>query len=361
MDYLRGVLALAVALYHFYAWGGGGFSAAAHGFVYRTGIYAVLMFYVISGVSFGYVYRDIRIDREALGSFWIKRYFRLAPLYWLALVATALMAAVRTGEIPGLGKVIMNVTLTFGALAPSAYMVTGGWSIGNEMFYYILCPFLILALRRSGWAFGAALAASVGLGGAYAFDWLTPVRALSDQWGTYIQPASHLFYFVAGVGLSALLIAGRRLRPAAGVALTAALVLLYGALAASDGRMDNIVTVTGWRWAAYSVLAIGIVGAVSLIPGALPGVLHAALSWLGRVSYSVYLLHPIVWGVTSGVLSLLDLDIPRVAVALPASLLAADVIYRFLEAPMVTLGRRVASAFGRRYRRPTANAPTTQW
>ena len=364
LDYLRGVLAFSVLLYHFVVWSGLTLPELVHGVVYRTGVYAVLMFYVISGTSFGYVYRRMSLDAGSLGSFWIKRYFRLAPLYWFALAAGLALLAALSGELPSVRDVLLNVSLTFGVVDPAAYLVTGGWSIGNEMAYYVFFPFALLATRRSGPWFALVLAGSVLLGAAYAFSWLTPAEPLDEQWATYIEPGSHLFYFVAGVALSSLLVAGRRLTAGQAALATAACILVYLALAAVDGRADNVVAVTGWRWAAYSAVCIALVGVVALTPGQLPGAAHAAFSWLGKVSYSVYLLHPVVWLYTQAGLQWTDSEIPTVIVALPLSLVAADLAYRLVEAPLITRGRGVADRYARWVegrRGGTSDAPPSQW
>ena len=303
------------------------------------------MFYVISGVSFGYVYRHMSVQIHSLKGFWIKRYFRLAPLYCLVLAVRSVEMFASTGHFPGLAGLAVNATLTFGVVSPSSYMVVGGWSIGNEMFYYVLFPFAVLALRRSVGVFSLLLTAVVAIGAAYAYWLLSSTRPLSMQWNTYIQPASHLFYFISGVAFSAPLAAGHRINARKGVAGTALLVSAYLGLAASDGVSDNIVAVTGWRWAAYSALAIGIVGIVSWVPGKLPRGLHSPLSWLGGVSYSVYLLHPLTWEVSGWLTPRLGGHLERAIVAGALCLLAAHYVHRALEAPMVRVGRRLAGTF----------------
>ena len=58
--------------------------------------------------------------------------------------------------------------------------------------------------------------------------------------------------------------------------------------------------------------------------------------WLGRISYSVYLLHPFV-------LLLVDSMPPwlRIAAFIPVTLVLGELSYRFVEAPCIAFGRAV--------------------
>ncbi len=341
LDYLRGTLALSVLLYHFATWDQWRVGAFGHDVLQRLGIYAVCSFYVISGVSFGYVYRDLPLRLPEIRSFWIKRYFRLAPLYWAALlfiVARALLVGV---GLPSPGDLLLNATLLFGLLSPTASAVTGGWSIGNEMAFYLFFPFAALALRRGRRAFGFLLAVSVVVGAWYAFGFLSPDRPLADQWGTYINPLNHAFLFICGVGVSAWIASSPRIPAKASAAAVALLVVVFCLLPV--GR-DSISLVTGWTRVLYSAVCVGVctVAALGVLP--VPGMLRRPLQALGDASYSVYLLHPIVYAVTSMGLEVLSLSIPPSVVALPVALVGSCLVYHLFEAPMVELGRRVAGA-----------------
>ena len=353
-------------VFHYYGWSGLQANPFSHEFIYRTGIYAVLMFYVISGISFGYVYNKMSMDRASLGSFWIKRFFRLAPLYWLGIVMTLLPSFYSSKPFPSISDIVLNVSVTFGAIDPGAYIVTGGWSIGNEMAYYIIFPLLLLAIRRSFTTFALVLAGSVILGGFYAYDWLSPTQTLAEQWNTYIHPGSHLFYFVAGVGLSWPLLRSITVPVRVGIGLSLALLLAFALLPHGPSPVDNISIVTGWRWAAYSAVCIALVGTLALTPTNLANWLHVPLSWLGRVSYAVYLMHPIVYRLSEPVLAALGISIPTYVVAAPLTLIFSEMTFRFLEKPLIDRGRSLARRYSewatKRAQTPkTENVPPQQW
>src|SRR5689334_7988737 len=194
IDYLRGLFATSILVYHFSTWAG--YNGPGVSVLHKLGIYAVCAFYVISGISFGYIYRRLELRWADVYRFTIKRFFRLWPLYTLACVATLLF---ERHNLPSPLWIILNLTLTFGFINPVAYLPDGGWSIGNEMVFYLLFPVAIYAMRRQRWAFMLFLLASVGVACWFAFVRLDPTRSLGSQWPQYVRPENHLFLFLSGV------------------------------------------------------------------------------------------------------------------------------------------------------------------
>ncbi|HEX6373057.1 MAG TPA: acyltransferase [Longimicrobium sp.] len=358
LDYLRGLFAASVMVYHFYVWSGAAADPFTHALVYKLGVYAVGAFYVISGISFAHVYRQMRLDGPSLISFYTKRFYRLAPLYWAAMAAGVVLVAAQglaTGNglgLPGLGEVLLNASLTFGIVMPEAYMVTGGWSIGNEMAFYLLFPLILLGMRggRAGMAIVAAL--TVATCGVFAFWLMTPNQPLAAQWTTYIHPLNQVHLFVAGVAVASLP-AEWRLSSRAGWGAFAALAVAFALLPLHG---DTISIVTGWQRVAYSVVCIGLCAAAYVSPLHLPGRVHAPLAFLGQSSYSVYLLHPLVYQYTDTALSVAGIGLPRALLALPATLVVSSLAYRWIEAPMVDAGKRRADAWSGALRTRSAAA-----
>jgi len=78
LDYLRGLMALAVMIYHYVAWTIGGLEADS--VLGRLGIYAVSVFYILSGLSLAIVYNDRISSIGDVRDFMIKRVFRIFPI-----------------------------------------------------------------------------------------------------------------------------------------------------------------------------------------------------------------------------------------------------------------------------------------
>ena len=122
----------------------------------RMGQYGVQLFFVISAIT---IFMTLEADRERFCAarhitlrFYIKRFFRIAPLYYVAIAIYGLISwgALRSGYERAwvLGAhspadILLNV-LFLHALSPSAInnVVPGGWSIGVEMLFYLLAPLI---------------------------------------------------------------------------------------------------------------------------------------------------------------------------------------------------------------------------
>jgi peptidoglycan/LPS O-acetylase OafA/YrhL len=146
---------------------------------------------------------------------------------------------------------------------------------------------------------------------------------------------------VAGVAVASIP-ARWRMSPRAGAAAFAAFALAFALLPLGG---DTIRIVTGWQRVAYSAVCIGLCAVAYLSPLHLPRWLHAPLGFLGQSSYSVYLLHPIVFSATAAALAVVGLALPPVLLALPATLVVSSLAYRWLEEPMVQVGKRRADAW----------------
>ncbi|HEX4845412.1 MAG TPA: acyltransferase family protein, partial [Geothrix sp.] len=84
LDPLRGILALCVAVYHLSVWfalseSGSGLNIATA----RLGNYSVSAFFVLSGFLLFRTASWARVRKEGLGRFWLRRFLRLAPLFYL--------------------------------------------------------------------------------------------------------------------------------------------------------------------------------------------------------------------------------------------------------------------------------------
>lgn len=93
LDWLRGLMALSIMLYHFGSW-----HDAAHP-IGRLGIYGVSIFFILSGLSIAIAYDGFICDIRTSVRFFIRRLFRIWPLLWLA-VALVVIPTCLTGKGP---------------------------------------------------------------------------------------------------------------------------------------------------------------------------------------------------------------------------------------------------------------------
>jgi len=298
LDALRGIAALGVVFWHY----GAHFHARPLAWLlqpfYNAGFLLVDFFFVLSGFVIAAAYwREPRQWR--LADNLRARFARLYPLHLLTLLAVvALLAALPAGRAPDpdfapatndAKHLLLNLLLLNQVGLQDGWSFnTPAWSISAEWVINVLfLAWIALALR---WRLvAAAVAATLGVAmiatsarpwiqGAHAFGWLD-VDLLRCTLG-----------FAAGVGLQRAMQHGGSaallLRPrlANGLALLALVALV--ALLLASGRHPPV-----WHY----LLSIAVaVACVALTPyGAIARTLlrHRALTWLGDVSYSVYLVH----------------------------------------------------------------------
>jgi peptidoglycan/LPS O-acetylase OafA/YrhL len=391
LDALRGFAALCVVFDH----GSTLLLLPARDFLYQWfnfGEYGVFVFFLVSG----YIVPASLERKGSLRAFWTSRGFRLYPMYAAAIVLAAIAYWNRFGTIRGAEHHPLTSVTSWLLMLPN--LLTGPnvpnvtWTLSYEMVFYLLLAALFswrIHARSSSYALTFAVGA-VALGG------VLPMAALT-RWAQHYGHGP----FWLNVTADALIIAGivlavtdKRWPARLGGALAAltALVLVsvnqgspypwsgYEILAlmftgtviyrAEQGQLNRLVaagtvfavlaltTAAGlwhgarmghqWQvqWATSILLAAATFG---LGMAARNRKVPRAAAWLGVISYSVYLLHPLVFDAYRDVPALHRLDHSTepvqagVFVALAVVIIAVSALtYYTIEKPMQRLGHRLA-------------------
>src|SRR5688572_303907 len=339
LDYLRGLTAFGIMVFHYTSWTLGVYQA--QDFLGRVGLYGVSVFYVLSGLTLFLIYfGKLKPTASSIGTFAIKRIFRIFPLLWLTVGLTLL-----TNPKLFDGRLLfLSLTGLFGFLEPTGGLGTGVWSIGNELVFYALFPILILlaALNRGLFflASGLVLATSIYFT-FFIFDLNQP---LGPQWPTYVNPLNQVILFLSGMvlGFVTLNIPSAKYKIIAAFVLVIALLIFtfYPAVG------DRIALVAGWNRIIFLVLSFMICAAVYLGNYQLPVILHKPLALTGEISYGLYLLHPIVYAVIFGANKVLKLGLNPLLLMLIAfisAFIASFVVYRYFEIPFINAGKKLAA------------------
>jgi peptidoglycan/LPS O-acetylase OafA/YrhL len=323
LDALRGIAALLVVVQH----AGERFTASIPWFAqnwFSFGRFGVTVFFLVSGFVIPYAFEK----DQSVKSFWIKRIFRLYPLYWLSLGIT-IAAQIEPADFPHthlLRNLIVNATMLQGFVGiPNASAPY--WTLFIEMAFYIaFTAWFLLRLQRK-----SLLWAWVGVAGFCGVSVLAPLLIGAHA------PVTKLFSFVA-ILLGSVLYrsySGQVSRRAL-VALLSA-VLLFAAAASylnffkfpSSEHISATSVFLSW---AIAFLAFGILFAGRSLNFPKP------VLWLGKISYSLYLLHAVVLDVMPD-FGNKALDF---ALVLGVSAIVSALSFRYLERPFVSLGHRVA-------------------
>lgn len=166
IDALRGWAALAVVFVHLSLW------IKPESFLLATishnGMRGVQLFFIASALTL-MLSMDSRMSTEKhpLRNFFIRRVFRIAPLFYFGIALYLLRDgfAAREYAPEGLSLIHFLTTLTFthGWLPTTINaIVPGGWTIAVEMNFYLLLPFAYLFIKNIHQAVFATFACLIG-------------------------------------------------------------------------------------------------------------------------------------------------------------------------------------------------------
>jgi len=370
---------------------------AAMARAFDPGLYGVFVFFMVSG----YVVPASLEHKGSIRSFWISRCFRLFPLFAVAIAGVYVLSRFGYGGLRDDDAHRAAAVLAHGLMLNDLLGVTNAinvlWTLSYEMVFYLLLTalFTMGAHRRSGRLALAFAAAALLLGGVLPTVWLSQ----TSLGPTRVALAADLLV----IGGLAVAVAGRRLSRtvgamlAAGTGLTLVAInervnlyegltilalmfsgtMLYRAERGQVSRRQAVIfavavftaTIAAGAWhipatsPGYDMITTQRQWVISL---ALAGLTFAfgmvlrrrpvppVLAWLGLVSYSLYLLQPLLISVCKHT-SWTRGDHPlRQQLALAAGFLAvllglSSVTYYLVEAPMQHAGRGLARRLDARF------------
>jgi peptidoglycan/LPS O-acetylase OafA/YrhL len=155
IDSLRGIAILLVILVHT-SQGMGGISSPL-GFFVEYGQMGVQLFFVISAYTLCLSMDRRREERYPIAGFFIRRFFRIAPLYYLGVLFYLIWYGIEMTDLgfltPSKNYSFVNITANLffiHSFHPETInsVVPGGWSVGTEMAFYVCFPLLYWLTRK---------------------------------------------------------------------------------------------------------------------------------------------------------------------------------------------------------------------
>lgn len=319
LEVVRGVAAAVVLLHHTFAAESAQYEEWTRN-VIDPGRIGVVMFFVVSG----YVI-PLSLDKQSLSVFAIRRLFRLFPLYWFALALYAMLdPTVRDGDHSSIVWVV-NVIMLQGLL-PIATLIPTAWTLGIEMAFYVQAAVFHAYFRRVS-------ADALGYGWLAAFALAMLAQGLL---GRPLPATGALLLFTAAIGHVFYLVQHRGLPSARLWSMVGCGLVVVPVASLLGGRVDPDWPpfVYGVSWM-VGILGFAVVNALGRFVG------QRLATFLGSTSYAVYLLHPLVHGLLEDRFGPVVLFVfATCAVTYTLSYL----VHRFLEAPMIRVGRRLTGA-----------------
>jgi len=290
----------------------------------------VVAFFCVSG----YVIPFSFAHKRPVPSFLIARFFRLYPAYWVSMIGALLLAVALSDPFPPPAQILANITMIQLALGQPD-LIGVYWTLFYELVFYGLClgafiigrmqspPYLLAmiaglsalglvaaVLRHSGMATGVP----IGLFLFLAIMHLGTLARVSDRDATP-QARRHFAIGLAIILVTTGPIAGIGfIQKAANQRLVADILSLYVGLALFFAlrRRDDLAT--------------------------------TPLLFLGRISYSLYLMHPLCLVALVAVGHMLAPPFGALFIVLSvpvASILLSTVTQHFVEEPSNQFGKRL--------------------
>ncbi len=350
IDALRGFAILGVVLVHTSQWVSP--SAGIPALIAKNGARGVQLFFLASALT---LFLSIEKRREhesrSVIKFFIRRFFRIAPLFYLAIIAFTLYSGMseRYWAPDGISWWHIALTATFlHGWHPETItsVVPGGWSIAVEMTFYLFVPYLFLKLKDVRSTVIALLASLVfvRISSKLATIVLSSMYPESQQYlvsgFTFLWFFSQLPIFLLGILTYHVI----RAHPNQDKVLSAAFLCVSFFLAAAFLQASTFQTLLPQHFM-YGVVFAFFALALHFDPESM--FVNRVTTLIGRLSFSIYIVHFMILNLLKEVF---DNGFPMMGTSgfalayllvLGLSMGLSSILYRAVEIPGINLGKRV--------------------
>lgn len=360
LDTLRSCAILLVLMYHYKVVVS---KADTFGFFSQIGWAGVDLFFVLSGYLIGnQIFAALQRQEFSLKNFYIRRFLRTLPSFYVVLALYFLLPGVMGGSTPPELWRFLSFTQNLGLHPGTAF--SHAWSLCIEEQFYLILPAVALLFT--------ALSAHLKKSMAYAWITLlgliiTGIALRGYLWQHFVRDGESFYQYIyySSLGRMDELLPGVALaliknyhRPlwtrllqwgnqflALGMACVALMFYLFANYHYVDGQGYSLV-MTSWGYSlmaiSFSLLVLAALSPASLLHKLkIPGCASLAL-W----SYAIYLVHKAVFYILIAPLRQARIGLesaPGLAIMMLASLLAAYLLYALVESPFMRLRERYFS------------------
>ncbi|MDQ8195942.1 acyltransferase [Coraliomargarita sp. SDUM461004] len=293
IDALRGYAIIGVLMVHSLAGESGILGAQLLG----LGAKGVQLFYMMSALTLLLSYQNRKSERSPTTNFFLRRAYRIAPLFWVAIIYYTwhnygIEHPVGDYQHVTIGSYLSHILLLHGF---SPYwmnsLVPGGWSVGVEFMFYLTCPLWFVIIKNKAHALSGFVTSYVI--GQIAFTYLmkNPLIPYVDTWGGYMYAwlPSQLQVFMMGFYCYYLISENIRY-PVKEIVGCFTFLFMFEFLVmpmifTSDYSAFNGLGIN----ALVTLFFISFIILVRNDPTKL--LAHKAIQYVGRISYSLYLVH----------------------------------------------------------------------
>lgn len=284
---LRGLAAIAIVIFHTFGINNLDLPVEL-GFIKNYFGLGVPLFFVISAFSL-FLSTTPRIGRAGwLYDYLIRRLLRIAPLFYFMIAFYCFFVPWEWGVFLSLKDVLVNIFFLFG-LMPGKHesVVMAGWTIGVEMIFYLLVPYLLVFITK-GWHTVVFLCSAIAISAVFC----TLYQGASYPAGyAYMSFMGSIGVFAYGIpAYFAFKTLSSKSATAQKKAAEHIFIFALAILIVTVFFGQYIALYLGSRsslWGAFFALLI-----VSQSLKPIPIIANRAFAYLGNLSFGLYLCHP---------------------------------------------------------------------
>jgi peptidoglycan/LPS O-acetylase OafA/YrhL len=285
LNALRGWAAVLIVIFH--VQGIHGLKLPAEmGFITRYFGLGVPLFFVISAYSLFLSTRS-RVGTEGwLSAYAIRRIMRIAPLFYVTALFYIVYIPIQFGVYNSLESIISTLSFLFN-LIPGKHesMIWAGWTVGVEMLFYLVLPYLFIFVRNVPTSIAATFLSIVFSAVLYKF-YSTNNYPPGYAYMSFLSSLGVFMYGVAGY----FIFNSARSNPRKNLIGSVLFIIsLIGAMALVylEDKLIGIVGNRSLLWGADFSLLITAQCLKPVFP-----ITNRYAAYLGNLSFGVYLCHP---------------------------------------------------------------------
>lgn len=351
IDVLRGLAILGVLMIHCAQYGNNDSLPSIVLTIIGNGAHGVQLFYFASAFTiFLSMNRRFENERYPKINFFIRRFFRIAPLYYVGicyyLFQDGFGKRYWLGDLEGvtLGNILSNLSFTHGF---NPYwinsLVPGGWSIAVEMFFYCFVPLLFIKIKNIQQAYIFVLISLFFRLVLELFFHKIELIGNHRLWNEYL-----FFYFPSQLPIFALgILFYFIIKDGYRIIISSNLIILTSFILVFQFMGFSIILPTHFLFG-ISFVVLGI----AMSKKQFKVLENPILIYIGKISYSMYLVHFAVlyWLTRFNFVDYFDNSNVYIAILnygfrlfilIIISVFISSLTYKFIEVPMQNIGKKI--------------------
>lgn len=346
IDALRGIAILGVLMIHTNQFGNSNLPGVMANII-GQGAKGVQLFYIASAFTLFLSFKN-RFTKEKfpIRNFFLRRFFRIAPMYYLGIIYYIFQDGL--GARYWLGNethiTVLNILSNFTFLhAFNPYwinsLVPGGWSIGVEMMFYAVFPYLFLKIKNLKYAFNFFVISIILRMMLQLF--FLKFNLISDNrlWGEYL-----LFYFpsqlpIFSLGILLYYIIIEK-ESAKSISLKSVIVFIFLLILQITSRINFIS-----NHILFGIIFLFL--AITLSTFKFKLLVNPIVNYIGKISFSMYLVHFAVLNFLThyNIINYSNNGIinysVRFFIVTILTVTISSILYKFIEIPFQEIGKLI--------------------